>query len=335
MTEIREIRPEEKNPYQKIASHLTQSWDWGKFREKTGVKIYRFGEFNNSKIISAWQIFFHTIPHANFTVGYLPRTQLPNKEIINFLRKIGREKHCLFIRLEPNIPDSPHSAHIPSPYRPGKPILPAHTFLIDLTSPEEEILKRMHEKTRYNIRRAEKQEVKVREENSEESLETFLKFSEATQKRQGFYNHPSGYFRKQWQTLKPEKMIHLLVAYFQDTPLASLYLLHFKDTLYYVYGGSSDTYREKMPNQLLHWEAIKLGKRLGLKIYDLWGAYKDSPETKDPWYGVYRFKSGFGGELVNYVGAFDLVLSPLGYKVYNLADSTRWLLLKLKRRFHL
>ncbi|MDP3955535.1 MAG: peptidoglycan bridge formation glycyltransferase FemA/FemB family protein, partial [bacterium] len=81
MNQLREVTEKEKKQYLENTSHLTQSWEWGEFREKTGVKVFRFGEFENEKLVSAWQIFFHKIPHTNFTVGYLPRTKIPNKKI--------------------------------------------------------------------------------------------------------------------------------------------------------------------------------------------------------------------------------------------------------------
>lgn len=329
---IREIWEKEKSDFNQKVANLTQSWEWGEFRETTGVKVLRFGEFQDEKILSAWQIFFHKIPHTHFTVGYLPRTTLPNEEVINYLKKIGRDNNCIFIRLEP---DLPYNLQPPKPhqnYLTGKPVLPVHTLFLDLTQPEEVLLKGMREKTRYNIRLAKKHQISVAEKDDEKSIEIFIKFLVETEKRQGFYSHPPIYFQKQWRALKPNPLVHLLLAYDGQTPVSGIWLVHFKDYLYYLYGGSSEKSREKMPNYLLHWEAIKLGKKLGCKTYDLWGSYKDKPEPSDPWFGIYRFKSGFGGKEVTYVGAYDLVINPSLYKLYNLADFLRWKLLKIKWR---
>jgi len=333
MKTIREIQEREKDQHQKIVGHLTQSWQWGDFRKETGVGIFRFGEFENSNLKSAFQLFFHQIPHTHFNVGYLPRSPLPSEKILSFIKEIGKKNNCIFIKLEPNIQQTTEGRQqTQKNLRPGKSVLPRHTFFLDLNQNEEEILKGMHEKTRYNIRLAQKQGVKVEEKDDEKSLETFLKFLEETQKRQGFYTHPSSYFRKQWQILKPEGMIHLLLSSYKSQPIAGILLLRFKNQLYYTYGGSSETHREKMPNQLLHWEAIKLGKKLGCQLYDFWGAYLEKPEPSDSWYGIYRFKAGFGGKLVSYVGAYDLVINPFLYQLYQIIDWLRWKFLRLKRK---
>lgn len=329
---IREVQEKEKDQYQKVVNHLTQSWEWGEFREKTGVGVLRLGEFQNGKLGAAWQVFFHKIPPASWTVGYLPRPVKMTAELLESLKKFGRQNNALFLKIEPSVPHLPQYPQ--PPQKPGRPVLPVHTFLLDLTLPEEELLKKMHEKTRYNIRLAQKHGIRVEEKEDQKSLEIFLNFLEETEKRQGFYTHPKDYFLKQWQILKPEKMMHLLMAYYQKTPLGGILLLRFKDKLYYTYGGSSEAHREKMPNHLLHWEAIKLGKKLGCKTYDFWGAYLQKPEPSDPWYGLYRFKAGFGGKLVSYPETFDLIINPLGYKLYRIADSCRWQILKVKRKFH-
>ncbi|MFZ5365762.1 MAG: lipid II:glycine glycyltransferase FemX [Patescibacteria group bacterium] len=330
---IREVQDVEKNAFNSLVLHPLQSWEWGEFREKMGVGVLRFGEFKNSTLRNCFQLTIHPIPHTPYTVGYLPRSPFPNHQILKALKKIGQEKNCLFIKIEPDVlQDTKDKLPGESWLLPGKPILPVNTFLINLSLSEGELLKRMHEKTRYNIKIAQKHGVEIKERDDSQSLEIFLKFLQQTQKRQGFYTHPSEYFRQQWQILKPANMVYLLLAFYKDTPIASVLLLRFRDKLYYTYGGSSELYREKMPNHLLHWEAIQLGKKLGCKIYDFWGAYLEKPESSDPWYGLFRFKAGFGGEFVSYVGAFDLILNPFLYRVYGFADNLRWKFLRAKAR---
>ncbi len=326
---IQIISLEQKKEYQEVVRHLTQSWEWGEFREKTGIKILRLGKFENKVLKNAWQVFFHKIPFTLWTVGYLPRPNIITTELLKTLTTFCRQNNAIFLRIEPLTTNLPQ--HSQFTFAPSKPILPTHTFLLDLTQSEEEILKNMHEKTRYNLRLAQKQGVEVKEKDDEKSLEIFLDFLIKTERRQGFYSHSKSYFREQWETLKPVAMIHLLLAYFDNEPISGILILRFKDDLYYAYGGSSETHREKMPNQLLHWEAIKLGKKLGCKTYDLWGAYLEKPESSDPWYGIYRFKAGFGGKLVSSPITFDLVINPLGYKLCQIADAYRWPLLKIKR----
>ena len=112
-------------------------------------------------------------------------------------------------------------------------------------------------------------------------------------------------------------------------------LVSFKDTFYYPYGGSSVEYKQVMANNLIAWEAIRLGKKLGLKKFDMWGALEPDADPKDPWFGFHNFKKGYGGKLVEYVGTYDLVLNRPIYFIFSLIDQLmplKVLLLKLLRK---
>lgn len=335
---IREVYPEERENYNDSVNHILQSYEWGVFRETTGVKIVRLGIFEGV-LKRGFQLTLHPFPHTTYTIGYFPRGGELTPQLLEQLEKIGKEQGCIFIKIEPNLPIANSTClrrqelRINEKYKllSSNSILPQHTFIVDLYGSEEEILSRMKEKTRYNIKLSQKHEVVVEEKNDSESLEIFIKLTIATAKRQGFFSHPADYYQKLWEILYPNKMVHLLIAKYQTTPLAAIMLFKFKDILYYPYGGSAIVMREKMPNHLLHWEAIKLGKRLGCTAYDMWGAYKNTPTDKDPWFGIYRFKEGFGSKLVTYPETLDLVFNPRFYKIYKTLDPLRFKLLSLKR----
>ena len=97
---------------------------------------------------------------------------------------------------------------------------------------------------------------------------------------------------------------------------AALILFYFSDKAWFLYGMSSRNHRKKMPNYLLQWEAIRLAKSLGCTTYDLWGA-PDTLDQQDPLWGVYRFKSGFGGTLVRHIGAWDMPVNRFQYRFYS------------------
>jgi len=333
---VREVLSKEKEEYNNVVSHVLQSYEWGAFREGTGVSVIRMGTYNG-KINSGFQLTIHPFPHTHFNIGYFPRGDI-TEQGLEHLKKIGEEHNLVFIKIEPNFQNSNIPAYAEasagkqnSNLINSKPILPKFTFHVDLTPNEEEVLANMKEKTRYNIKLAQKQEVVVLEKEDDKSLSIFIKFITETAKRQGFYNHPEEYYRTLWSILKPAKMCYLLIAYYNNVPLAAIMLFKFKEMLYYPYGGSSLLYREKMPNHLLHFEAIKLGKRLGCTTYDMWGAYKENPVEKDPWFGIYRFKEGFGGKLVEYPQTLDLVFNPTYYKIYRFLDPLRFKLMAIKR----
>jgi lipid II:glycine glycyltransferase (peptidoglycan interpeptide bridge formation enzyme) len=308
--------------------HPLQSKEWGKFREKTGVKVVRI---NDS------QLTIHPIPHTKYTIGYLPRGPLPTKEIIHELIQIGKSENCILIQLEPNVIDTEDSkAEIKNLglISAAHPLLTKYTFILDLTKSEEELLKNMHPKTRYNIRVAEKKGVKITEDNSSKSFEAYLKLTKETTTRQKFYAHSENYHRLMWETLKTENdnglTAHLFTAIYNNEILVAWIVFVLGDTLYYPYGASSSNYREVMASNLMMWEVIKFGKKLGLKQFDMWGAMGPNPDSKDPWYGFHRFKEGYGGKLTEFIGSFDLVINRKMYIAYQILDKLRWTILKSK-----
>ena len=366
-------------------SHPLQSSEWAEFRKKMGVKITE----ENGFILS-----IHKIPHTPWTIGYLPKGPLPTKEMLDKLQEIGKKENCIFIQIEPNAikdtkilryediknkkNESPSIliSQYPNIYPAAHPLFAKYTFILDLTKTEEELLKNMHPKTRYNIKVAQKHGVKVVEDNSDEAFEMYLKLTSETTKRQGFYAHTEQYHRLMWETLRPKnskleyrnskqiqntndknfksfehsnlqhsKIVsdfgfrisdlnhltsHLLTAKYRGKTLATWVLFVFKDTLYYPYGASSSEHRETMASNLMMWEAIKFGKKLGLEKFDMWGSLGPNPDPKDPWYGFHRFKEGYGGKLVEFIGSYDLIINPMLYQLYKIADKIRWLILKLK-----
>jgi len=124
---------------------------------------------------------------------------------------------------------------------------------------------------------------------------------------------------------------HLLTAKYKNKILTAWILFVFKDTLYYPYGASSSENREVMSSNLMMWEAIRFGKNLGLKKFDMWGALGPNPDKKDPWYGFHSFKEKYGPEHLEYIGSYDLVINPILYQLYKVADKLRWIMLRLKK----
>jgi len=320
-----------KEEYNQTVNHVVQSWEWGEFRRKTGVKVIRLGKYERGKLVQGIQLTIHPLPFSKYTIGYLPKCPFPDEEMLQALEKIGKKENCIFIKLEPNVQKStihhpPSTIHqlTPSSY----PLFTKYNFLIDLTQSEEELLKNMKQKTRYNIRLAQRKGVKVEEKEDKKSFETYLRLYFETCKRQKYFGHNERYHRLMWETLKPAGIAHLLIAYFRGEPLAAWMLFKFKDTLYYPYGGSSTKFRNVMASNLICWEAIRLGKKLGCKTFDLWGALGPNPEKSHPWYGWHRFKAGYGGKLVEYIGSYDLVLKPFLTKVFFLTNKIRWAFLR-------
>lgn len=346
--ELKDISVPQKDEFNNVVGHPLQSFEWGEFREKTGIKVVRRGFFDKGKLISGFTLTIHHIPRTKWKIGYLPKGDMPDKKLIDELRRIGKEENCIFIQLEPNViknlnGEDPSSAPQDDSFsnllnlRPAAhPLFTRYTFQLHLTKSEDELLKAMHPKARYNIKVAKKHGVEIVEDNSQEAFEEYWRLMDETTKRQNFYAHTKEYHRIQWETFRKTKknlnglQSHLLLAKYKDKILTAWTLFTFKDTLYYPYGASSSENREVMASNLMMWEAIRFGKKSGLKRFDMWGALGQNPNIKDPWYGFHNFKEKYGPEHVEFVGSYDLVINPLLYQLYKFADRLRWFYLKLK-----
>ncbi|MBI4039795.1 peptidoglycan bridge formation glycyltransferase FemA/FemB family protein [Candidatus Daviesbacteria bacterium] len=337
---LRIVKDSEKNQYNRLVTHVMQSWQWGEFRQSLGTPLLRYGLFEGSKMVRAFQLTLHKIPLTSQFVGYLPKGPMLDKQLYEALEKIGQDHYCAFIKVEPDVvltsqPYQVYPKFLPSP----KPLFTKYNYVIDLTKPEDELLKNMHQKMRYNIKVAQRHGVRVEERVDDQAFEDYLKLYFDTTKRQSYLGHNPAYHRLVWQTLRKNNMARLLVAYFKPPdsstrlPLAAWMLINFKDTLYYPYGGSSEQFRNVMASNLVAWEAIKLGKKLKLKKLDLWGAINlDYTTPSHPWYGFTQFKQRLGGQLVEYVGTFDLVFNDPLYWAFTFVDrftQLKVLLLKL------
>jgi len=337
---IREITSAEKNDFNAVATHPLQSWEWGEFRQSMGLKVIRLGVFDDKKMVAGYQATVHPVGKTKYSILYLPKNALPDKSVIEALIKIGRENNSIFIKTEPEVQKNSGFSAIDQFFKDNgfisaKSIFAKYTLTIDLNRSEEELLANMHPKTRYNIRLAQKQGVKVVEDNSDKAFADYLNLHFETTKREGFYSHSHTFHQKMWEVLKTAGIAHLMIASFKGQPLTAWILFTFNNQLYYPYGGSSREHKEVMPSYAMMWEAMKFGQKNHCRTFDLWGIPGPDPDPKDPWYGFHRFKMGFGPKMVEYIGAYDLILNKPLYTLYNLADRARWLILRLKSRLPL
>lgn len=313
----------DRNIYNQKASHPLQSWQWGEAKKILSNEVVRIGEFDDhppaGRLVNVFQMTIHNIPHTQYKIGYLPRSTFPSKDCLNFLYDYGRKNNLIFIKIEPNLEKSKnyslpanHYKLIKSPH----PLFPKWTQVIDLTKTEDELFKSLKSKTRYNIKLAQKKGVVVREESDNHGFETFSKLYIETCKRQKYFGHNYAYHKTVWDRLK-KNLTHILIAYYKDRPLVAYELFLFNKILYYPYGGSSQEYKNMMAANLIMWEVIKFGQKKGALKFDMWGSLPPNYNDKHSWSGFTRFKEGYGGEFVEFVGSYDLIVSPVLYKLYN------------------
>ncbi len=305
-------------------AHLLQTGEWGELKAAFGWKPVRVvhGE-------AGAQILFRTLP-LGFTVGYLPKLAVSVQQsavsqgLWREIDLVCKQNRAVFLKLEPDLwQDTTNQLQISnyqfqiSPHN----IQPPRTIIVDIQGPEEEILARMKQKTRYNIRLAEKKGVTVR---AWDDIESFHKMMLVTGGRDGFGVHSREYYQRAYELLRPKQMGELLLAEYEGKSLAALFVARNGNRAYYLYGASTDDERNRMPTYLLQWEALKWSKAHGCEEYDLWGVPDEEEavletnfETRhDGLWGVYRFKRGFGGELKRAVQAMDRVYNPLLYWAY-------------------
>jgi len=321
-------------------SHPLQSWEWGEFRKKMGIDVVRLILKKTTVISQCWEVTFHPIPFTPFTIGYFPKGPTPDSHMIKELIKLGKQKNALFIQLEPNIENNSNFdlstytriAHLKPAHH---PLFTKYTFILDLTKSEEELLKNMHNKTRYNIRLAQKHGVVIKEDSSDTAFMAYLQLSEETTQRQGFYAHNRTYHQTMWNSLKQNGVAKLFTATYNNEILTAWIIFCLNDTIYYPYGASSRNHREVMAPNLMLWELIRWGKKHGFQKFDLWGAIGPNPDIHDSWYGFHRFKEGYNPTLIEYKGSYDLIIHPFLYTLYCISNTIRWKLLNIKHHFKL
>ena len=189
-----------------------------------------------------------------------------------------------------------------------------NTVELDLTESEDNLLAAMKSKTRYNIRLASRKDIVVRA-GTEADFPVMAEMYAETAARDGFGIRPAAYYLDAWQSFHQAGMGHLLIAEFEDEPIAAVYLVRFGQRVIYMYGASTEKERQRMPNYLLQWEAIRWAKAQGCTVYDFWGAPDEFVESDRMW-GVWRFKVGFNGQVVRHIGAWDFPVRPLLYQLY-------------------
>lgn len=189
-----------------------------------------------------------------------------------------------------------------------------NTVLLDLSGSDEQLMERMKQKTRYNIRLADRKGVHIRQGGIAD-LELLFNMYAETSVRDGFVIRDRAYYLDLWQTFIQDGLAEPLIAEVDGQAVAGLFLFTFAERAWYIYGMSTEHHREKMPNYLLQWTAMQRARAKGCTVYDLWGAPDEFTAT-DPLWGVYRFKEGLGGEVVGHLGAWDLPVRRQVYYLY-------------------
>lgn len=312
-----------------------QTTAWLKFQESIGHKTWRFDDGKIKANIIQHKISFGKnylyIPHGpeiffeNISDGL--KNEVDN--FLKYLKKLAEENKSIFVKMEPLSHVVAETISKEGLKRSKKQIQPARTVIINLNLSEDDLLKRMHYKTRYNIRLTEKKGLRLEGSNE---IETFWELLQRTAKADRFYTHTKDYYEKLLKFFRDPLMnsgqagelrTKIFFVLYNGKRIAGVIVMLYGDTVYYLHGAMDRNYKELMAPYFMHWEIIKMFKDSGFKFYDLWGV------DAQKWPGVTRFKLGWlgstkhskgdGGQLKEYAGSFDLVVSKFWYFVYNLA----------------
>lgn len=204
-------------------------------------------------------------------------------------------------------------------------ILPSNTIYIDLKKSSDGLLRSMKHKTRYNIGLSEKKGVKVRIAGISE-LDTWYRLYSETSARNRLHLHGIDYFRTilsvdAKNTQSPAEVI-LLIAETDSKPLASMFLVISGNRGTYLYGASTSENRNMMASYALQWKAMNIAKEMGCTEYDMFGV-APAPDPGHPLYGLFRFKSGFGGEIYHSLGCWDYPFNNEKYSTYSSMELTQ------------
>ena len=301
-----------------------QSWHWGEFHQSLGDKIFRLGIFENEEIVGAALVIKVLARRGHFLfLPYGPAIKTKNKKqktknyklkfqtLVNYLKNLAKEEKCCFVRISPLLIKNDENIKIfkdlkfqESPIH----LKPETTWLLDIASDEEKILKGMRKTTRNLIRRGYRENVQITKSENLKDLDEFYKIYQKTAERQNFVPFSKEYLKKEFNAFIKEKHIALFFAKHKGELLSAALFIFYGNQGFYHHSASSRGNSKIPTSYLMLWEAIKEAKKRNCKIFNFWGiAPPDKP--KHPWQGLTLFKKGFGGYQKDLIRAQDLAIN--------------------------
>ena len=289
-------------------------------RERYGWQAHRFLCEHDDQVVAAFTLLTRRPSPLPWRVAYVPKGPVLDyaneplfAAVLGHMAMAARRAKALYVKADPDITESYASAarlyQACGWHASHEQIQFPHTAMLDLAGGADALLASMKPKTRYNIRLAARRGVEIEHSTDWEVL--FRLYAD-TARRDGFAIREERYYYDLWSLFHQSGQGECFLARVDGEAVAGLYLIHAGDTGWFYTGASSQRHRDKMPNYLLQWHAIQWLISRGCRWYDLWGAPTEMDE-RDPLWGVYRFKIGFGARYVRRLGAYDFVLNRPGY----------------------
>lgn len=322
------IRQETLSEYEQFIQshpkgHFMQSPQWAAVKKNWRNEI--IVERENGQIVASLSFLIRRLPSTPYHIMYAPRGPVCDihdtamvRKLIEDTRVLAKENRACVVLLDPDVPaEETHFVHLLTDagfhLKNGKNFegtQPRFVFRLNVQNQTiDDLMAKFHSKTRYNIRVALKNGVEVKIADRSEA-KTFYEIMLETGMRDNFVTRPLSYFEDMLDCLGEHARLYM--AYYEGRPIAGTIAVHYGNKVWYLYGASSNAYRNVMPNYLLQLEMIRWAVDEHCDIYDFRGVSGDlSPEN--PLYGLYKFKKGFSGDLTEFVGEFELITRPFIY----------------------
>ncbi len=319
-------------------AHILQLSAWGALKSAFGWQAERVALADaNGQVVAGAQVLFRRLPLRLGTMAYIPAGPLVDwtdaaqvRALLAAIDGVARRHRAALLKIEPGLglAGVNFTAHgfRPSP----QTVQPPRTVVLDLRDDEDAILARMNQGTRRNIRKSARFEVQIRE-GTHADVARFCAMIAETGTRAGFGVHTCAYYERAYALFVPSGHAALLMGSYAGQDLAGVMVFALGDWAWYFYGASSSRERQRMASYGVQWAGIRWAKTRGARWYDMYGVPDAEPEVleaqfrerSDGLWGVYRFKRGWGGEVMRSVGAWDRPYSRALYAAYTLA--LRWI----------
>ena len=315
--------------------NITQTWEWAELGAHLGSRALRLGALEDGELRGALLLIVEKAPVVGQPYFYAPRgpvcddpTSPALAALLDHTRTLAHAHGAFMLKLEPNVADG-DQAWLDALHRLGlrrNPYAthPRRSWALDITPDEQTLLANMKEKWRYNIRLAGRKGVTVRATLASEDITTFYTLYRETAERDGIFIHEQRHYEDFLRLYGERDAATLLLAEFEGQPIAALIVARCGPVATYMFGASSNRERNRMPNHLLQWTAIRWARERGCRLYDF-RAIAETLEPGEDMYSLYTYKQGFGGFSPFTLETHDMVYQPAVYWAYMRA-------LRLKRR---
>ena len=307
-----------------------QSWAWGEANQKTGATIFRLGFKKDGKLAGVCLLIKENAkrgPHLIIPGGPIISWQAKKlvEIFVSTVKALAKEENCWFIRIRPEIRDSEESQKlfknlgcIPAPMH----LHAENTWILDISKSEEELLAEMRKSTRYLIKKSLNLNLNLEISQDPKSANILFDLQKETAKRHKFIGFPQKLFESEIESFAEDNTAAVFICRKDKTVLAAAIIIFYNDTAYYHFSGSTSNFSEIPFSYFLQWQIIKEAKKRGINYYNFWGIAPKG-NSKHRFAGVTLFKTGFGGERIDWLHAHDLPISTNYWLTYMFETARR------------